>query len=49
MRNLLEIETGLLALAGVQEGLQLTKVKSLQKSIKTAERTKFRKQLEMVK
>jgi len=47
MRNLLEIETGLLALAGVQEGLQLTKVKSLQKSIKTAERTKFRKQLEM--
>ena len=47
MRNLLEIETGLLALAGVQEGLQLTKVKSLQKSIKTAERTKFRKSLEM--
>ena len=47
MRNLLEIETGLLALEGVKEGLQLTKVKSLQKSIKTAERTKFRKQLEM--
>ena len=47
MRNLLEIETGLLSSDAVTEGLQLTKVKSLQKSIKTAERTKFRKQLEM--
>ena len=47
MRNLLEIETGLLGSDAVTEGLQLTKVKSLQKSIKTAERTKFRKQLEM--
>ena len=47
MRNLLEIETGLLGSDAVKQGLQLTKVKSLQKSIKTAERTKFRKQLEM--
>lgn len=47
MRNLLEIETGLLGSDAVKDGLQLTKVKSLQKSIKTAERTKFRKQLEM--
>ena len=47
MRNLLEIETGLLGSDAVRDGLQLTKVKSLQKSIKTAERTKFRKQLEM--
>jgi hypothetical protein len=47
MRNLLEIETGLLGSDAVKEGLQLSKVKSLQKSIKTAERTKFRKQLEM--
>lgn len=47
MRNLLEIETGLLSSDAVKDGLQLTKVKSLQKSIKTAERTKFRKQLEM--
>ena len=47
MRNLLEIETGLLSSDAVTTGLQLTKVKSLQKSIKTAERTKFRKQLEM--
>ena len=47
MRNLLEIETGLLSSDAVKTGLQLTKVKSLQKSIKTAERTKFRKQLEM--
>lgn len=47
MRNLLEIETGLLSSDAVKNGLQLTKVKSLQKSIKTAERTKFRKQLEM--
>ena len=47
MRNLLEIETGLLCSDAVKDGLQLTKVKSLQKSIKTAERTKFRKQLEM--
>mgnify|MGYP003675067696 FL=1 len=47
MRNLLEIETGLLSSDAVKTGLQLTKVKSLQKSIKTAERTKFRKSLEM--
>ena len=47
MRNLLEIETGLLSSDAVTTGLQLTKVKSLQKSIKTAERTKFRKSLEM--
>jgi len=47
MRNLLEIETGLLGSDAVKDGLQLTKVKSLQKSIKTAERTKFRKSLEM--
>jgi len=47
MRNLLEIETGLLGSDAVKDGLQLAKVKSLQKSIKTAERTKFRKQLEM--
>ena len=47
MRNLLEIETGLLSSDAVRTGLQLTKVKSLQKSIKTAERTKFRKSLEM--
>ena len=47
MRNLLEIETGLLGSDAVKTGLQLTKVKSLQKSIKTAERTRFRKQLEM--
>ena len=47
MRNLLEIETGLLSSDAVITGLQLTKVKSLQKSIKTAERTKFRKSLEM--
>ncbi len=47
MRNLLEIETGLLSSDVVKQGLQLTKVKSLQKSIKTAERTKFRKSLEM--
>jgi len=47
MRNLLEIETGLLSSSAVTEGLQLTKVKSLQQAIKTAERTKFRKQLEM--
>ena len=47
MRNLLEIETGLLSSDAVKDGLQLAKVKSLQKSIKTAERTKFRKQLEM--
>lgn len=47
MRNLLEIETGLLSSDAVKDGLQLTRVKSLQKSIKTAERTKFRKQLEM--
>jgi len=47
MRNLLEIETGLLGSDAVRDGLQLTKVKSLQKSIKTAERTRFRKQLEM--
>jgi len=46
MRNLLEIETGLLSSDAVITGLQLTKVKSLQKSIKTAERTKFRKSLE---
>ena len=47
MRNLLEIETGLLGSDAVKDGLQLTKVKSLQKSINTAERTTFRKQLEM--
>lgn len=47
MRNLLEIETGLLGSDAVSQGLQLTKVKSLQKSIKTAERTKFRKQLDL--
>ena len=47
MRNLLEIETGLLNSDAVKDGLQLTKVKSLQKSIETAERSKFRKQLEM--
>ena len=45
MRNLLEIDTGLLGSDAVRDGLQLTKVKALQKSIKTAERTKFRKQL----
>lgn len=47
MRNLLEIETGLLGSDAVSQGLQLTKVKSLQKSIKNAERTKFRKQLDL--
>jgi hypothetical protein len=47
MRNLLEIETGLLDSDAVSQGLQLTKVKSLQKSIKNAERTKFRKQLDL--
>ena len=47
MRNLLEIETGLLSSDAVKTGMQLTKVKSLQKSVKTAERTKFRKSLEM--
>ena len=39
MRNLLEIETGLLGSDAVTEGLQLTKVKSLQQAIKSAERT----------
>ena len=47
MRNLLEIETGLLNSDAVKTGLQLSRVKSLQKSIKTAQRTKFRKQLEL--
>ena len=47
MRNLLEIETGLLSTDVVADGLQLNKVKNLQKSIKTAERTKFRKQLDL--
>ena len=47
MRNLLEIETGLLSSDAVKTGLQLSRVKSLQKSIKTAQRTKFRKQLEL--
>jgi hypothetical protein len=47
MRNLLEIETGLLGSDAVTEGLQLNRVKSLQQAIKSAERTKFRKQLEM--
>jgi len=47
MRNLLEIETGLLGSDAVKEGLQLSKVKSLQKHIKNADRTKFQKQLKL--
>lgn len=47
MRNLLEIETGLLSLDAVKTGLQLPRVKSLQKALQTAERSKFRKQLEL--
>ena len=49
MRNLLEIETGLLNLDEVQNGLQLTKIRSLQRSINTARRTKFRKQLDLAR
>jgi hypothetical protein len=47
MRNLLEIETGLLGSDAVKDGLQLTKVKSLQRHIKNADRTKFQKQLKL--
>ena len=47
MRNLLEIETGLLGSDAVKQGLQLTKVKSLQRHIKNADRTKFQKQLKL--
>ena len=49
MRNLLEIETGLLDLDEVKNGLQLTKIRSLQRSINTARRTKFRKQLDLAR
>jgi hypothetical protein len=47
MRNLLEIETGLLGSDAVKDGLQLRKVKSLQIHIKKADRTKFQKQLKL--
>ena len=47
MRNLLEIETGLLSSDAVKDGLQLRKVKSLQTLIKKSDRTKFQKQLKL--
>ena len=49
MRNLLDIETGLLDSEEVKNGLQLTKIRSLQRSINTARRTKFRKQLDLAR
>lgn len=47
MRNLLEIETALLRSTTVQDGLSLSKVKLLQKTQKTEERSRFVKQLNM--
>lgn len=47
MRNLLEIETGLLGSSFVQDGLNLSKIKWLQRTQKTEERSRFLKQLHM--
>ena len=47
MRNLLEIETGLLGSSFVQDGLNLSKIKLLQRTQKTEERSRFLKQLHM--
>ena len=47
MRNLLEIETGLLGSSFVQDGLNLSKIKWLQRTQKTEERSRFSKQLHM--
>ena len=49
MRNLLEIETGLLSQDEIKTGLQLSTIRSLQRSINTARRTKFRKQLDLAR
>jgi hypothetical protein len=47
MRNLLEIETGILGSSFVQDGLNLSKIKLLQRTQKTEERSRFLKQLHM--
>lgn len=49
MRNLLEIETELLSNPTLVDGLQLDRIKTLQRSLKSQQRSKFRKQLDLAK
>jgi len=47
MRNLLEIETGFLSLDAVQEGLRMTEIKAIQRSLNQSDRRIFDKQMQL--